>query len=204
MAMTPPSCWPDRHVPVIMDASAVINLNGTGCAAQILRALANQMIVPEEVVFELEDGVRNGRRDAERLGELIEAGLVRRSGLGNVGKLIFEELTIGASIETLDDGEAATIALAAELGGAAILDEIKGRRICAVKQPKVPLIGSIEILAQAHVQAALGSGLGEAMFAALEQARMHVLPEYHDWVVGVLGRERAVLCNSLPRAARGG
>lgn len=180
MAMMPPNCWPDRHMPVILDVSAIINLNGTGCAATILRAIAHEMIVPEEVAFELDDGVQNGRRDADQLRELITADLVRRAVLGVAGKSIFEELTIGASVETLDDGEAATIALAAELGGAAIVDEIKGRRVGGLKQPKVPLIGSIEMFAQADVQKALGLRLADAIFGALAQARMHVLPEYHD------------------------
>ena len=181
-AMTPPSYWPDRPVPIIMDASAVINLNGTGRARQILLALARDMIVAEEVIHELETGTQNGRRDAEHLAELIAAGLVRRATLGAVSKPIFEELTIGPSVDTLDDGEAATVALAAELSGAVIIDESKGRRICGLKQPNVVLIGSIEMLAHGDVQAALGDSLADAVFAALTQTRMQVLAQYRSWV----------------------
>lgn len=203
MAMTPPSCWPDHNVPIIMDASAVINLNGTGVAREILSALRHDMVVAEEVIYELEDGTRNGRRDAARLEELIAAGLVRRALLGEAGKPIFERLTIGASVETLEDGEAATIALAVELSGAAIVDESKGRRICGLRQLSVPLITSVEMLAHADVQADLGDRLAVAVFAALTQARMQVLPQYQGWVIELLGGERAALCTSLPRRLRG-
>lgn len=202
MAMTPPSCWPDPSVPVALDTSAVINLNGTGFAPDILRALGRDVIVVDEVACDLDKGVASGRRDAERLQEIVAAGLIRRASLGKVGETHFEWLSIGAGEDTLDDGEAATIALAAELGCAAMLDESKGRRLCKVRHPSVSLIGSIEMFTHPDVQRHLGERLGDALYGALTSARMHVLPEFHAWVVGVLGPTRAALCNSLPRAAR--
>lgn len=202
MAMTPPSCWPDPSVPVALDTSAVINLNGTGFAAEILRALGREIIVVDEVAWDLDKGVASGRRDADRLQELIAAGLVRRASLGEAGETHFEWLSIGATEDTLDDGEAATIALAAELGCAAMLDESKGRRLCKARHPSVSLIGSIEMFTHPDVQRHLGERLGDALYGALTSARMHVLPEFHAWVIGVLGPGRAALCKSLPRTAR--
>ena len=129
MAMVPPSCWSDRAVPVALDTSAVINLNATGHAPAILRALAREIIVVDEVAYDLSKGIATGRRDAEHLEQLVAAGLIRRAALGEPGKAFFEWLSIGAGDDTLDDGEAATIALAAELGCAAMVDESKGRRL---------------------------------------------------------------------------
>src|SRR5690606_33696886 len=96
MAMTPPSCWPDPAVPLALDTSAVINLNGTGFAPEIVRALAREIIVVDEVAWDLEKGVANGRHDAEGLRELVAAGLVRRASLGEAGASHFEWLSIGA------------------------------------------------------------------------------------------------------------
>lgn len=203
MAMTPPSYWPDSAIPAVLDASAVINLNGTGMAELILKALACDLIVAVDVVEELADGIGNGRRDAELLGKLIGAGLVRAAPFGQDGMDLFERLTVGPSRETLDDGEAATIALASELGAAAVIDERKGRRLCGETAPHVRIVSSVDIFIHPGVQAALGEKLGDALFGALSTARMHVLPQYHAWVVGLLGPERSMLCKSLPRSVRG-
>ena len=200
--MTPPSCWPDRAVPVALDTSAVINLNATGHAPAILRALAREIIVVDEVAYDLSKGIATGRRDAEHLEQLVAAGLIRRAALGEPGKAFFEWLSIGAGDDTLDDGEAATIALAAELGCAAMVDESKGRRLCKSRHSSVPLVGSIEIFTQADVRRELGDRLGEALYGALTVARMHVLSDHHAWVLEVLGPERAALCTSLRRSLR--
>ena len=202
MAMTPPSCWPNRNIPVALDASAVINLNATGQAAEILRAIRHEVIVVDEVAYDLKKGIASGRRDADRLDELIATGLIRRAALGEPGKSFFEWLSIGTGLDTLDDGEAATIALAAELACAAMVDERKGRRLCRFRHPSDPLLGSIDIFVQVNVQRQLGERLADALFGALTNARMHVLPEYHDWVISTLGPQRAALCTSLPRAKR--
>ncbi|MGE0769470.1 MAG: hypothetical protein AB7L90_23775 [Hyphomicrobiaceae bacterium] len=202
MAMTPPNYWPNRKIPVALDASAIINLNGTGQAAEILRALGHKVIVVDEVTYDLQKGIASGRRDADRLDELVATGLIRRAALGEPGKAIFEWLSIGSGLDTLDDGEAATIALAAELACAAMVDESKGRRLCRLRHPSVPLLGSIDFFAQIEVQRQLGERLANALFGALTNARMHVLPEYDDWVIEILGPERAALCTSLPRAKR--
>jgi predicted nucleic acid-binding protein len=202
MAMTPPSFWPDGSVPAALDTSAVINLNASGLAPEIVRALAREIVVVDEVAWDLDKGMASGRRDAERLQELVAAGLVRRASLGEAGANHFEWLSIGAGEDTLDDGEAATIALAAELGCAAMLDEAKGRRLCKARHPSVPLLGSIEMFTHPGVQRCLGERLGDALYGALTTARMHVLPEFHAWVVGVLGPDRTTLCKSLPRIVR--
>ncbi|MBY0226149.1 MAG: hypothetical protein K2Q28_10125 [Hyphomicrobium sp.] len=202
--MTPPSSWPDAHGPLILDASAVINLNGSGAARAILEALEGPVVVAEDVIGELERGISNGRRDAELLHDLVAAGLVGRQALGQVGLQIFERLTIGSSAETLEDGEAASIGLALEIGGVAVIDETKGRRLAALTAPAVPLLGSIDLFGHSHVQKALGNDLADVVFRALQQARMQVLVTHHDWVASLVGPERLKLCDSLPRSIRGG
>lgn len=200
--MTPPSCWPDRGNPVILDASAIINLNGSGLALEILTAVDHKFLVAEDVVQEIALGIETGRPDAKLLTNLIEAGAIQPVTLGTAGLELFEQITIGESFQTLDDGEAATIALAAELNAAAVIDEKKGRRICFERAPAVSLIGSVEIFLHPDVQQALGNRLANVVFSALSVARMQVLPEHQAWVVELLGVDRAGLCRSLPRSRR--
>jgi hypothetical protein len=61
----------------------------------------NKTIVAGKILFELEDGIPNGRGDAERLGDWSQLAWFGATTLGEAGKPIFEELTIGISIETL-------------------------------------------------------------------------------------------------------
>jgi hypothetical protein len=44
--------------------------------------------------------------------------------------------------------------------------------------------------------------LGDAVFNALHDGRMRVLPHHLERVVGLIGHERAALCQSLPRSVR--
>lgn len=200
--MTPPSSWPDGNLPIVLDASAVINLNGSGAAREILVALGHDVVVAEDVVEELVRGTANGRRDAEALEELVASRFVRRQALGPASLELFETLTVGASAMTLEDGEAATIALALEIGGAAVIDETKGRRLAAQFASPVPLIASIEVFCHPLVQGALGGALADALFSALQRSRMQVLASHHDWIANLLGPERLPLCLSLPRTVR--
>jgi predicted nucleic acid-binding protein len=200
--MTPPSSWPDADVPIILDASAVINLNGSGAARPILGALRQEVVVAEDVVEELARGAANGRRDAELLEDLIAQGVITRRALRASSLALFESLTVGPSATTLEDGEAATIALALEIGGAAVIDESKGRRLAAQYAPGVPLIASIEVFCHPLVQAALGAALADTVFGALQQSRMQVLASHHAWIAALLGSKRLRLCLSLPRSVR--
>jgi len=112
-------------------------------------------------------------------------------------------LVAGAASETLDDGEAATIAYAAEQGAVVILDERKGTRICATRFPNLGLISTLDVLLHPKVREALGNdALADAVFAALRDARMAVFPCHRDEVLQLIGSERAVRCLSLSKGFR--
>ncbi len=202
--MTPPSYWPDDGAPIVTDASAVINLNATGHACEILKAIQHPFVVAEEVVTELALGIDNGRQDAAALDRLLARGAITKVGLGTVARDAYEALIIGSAAETLDDGEAATIALAAEIGGTPVIDETKGRRICAMRHPSLRPIGSVDLLAHPRLVSAFGTDvLADIVFAALTGARMHVHASHFDWVANLIGHDRLAQCTSLPRSVRG-
>jgi predicted nucleic acid-binding protein len=188
---------------LIADASVVINLNATGRAADIIKALPNPFIVTDNACSELEVGVRNGHRDHAQLLELIDAGLVRRASLGNAGVSIYRALIDGSTLRTLDDGEAATIAYACEAAGVALIDERKAWTLCTASFPALVVASTVELLTHNSIAAALGeAGQADALTNALMMARMRVPPEHLEQVTAIIGAERAAACASLPQSAR--
>lgn len=191
------------HAPIVIDSSVAINLNGTGNAEAILKALPNPVIVTDVVLEELRKNSRTDRNDAAKMDVLIERGVVSVAEISSLPGVVFETLVIGNSTDTLDDGEAATIACAVESGCVVVVDERKGHRICAKEFPDTPIISTVDIFAHPAVEKALGRGvLADYIFNALQFSRMRVLPHQIDWVVSLIGINRANMCPSLPRFVR--
>ncbi len=197
------SCLTDSTLPVVADTSVVINLNATGYSAAILDALPNRFLVVEEASFELEVDSRTGRNDAEALSALVAQGGVRLVRLRDAGTQHFISLVSGPANQTLDDGEAATIAYALEHGATALIDERKAIRICAERFGELSTGCTIDIFAQDDVQRILTRDtLADAVFNALYKGRMRVPMHYVEWVVNLIGKERAAQCRSLPASVR--
>ncbi|WP_423196707.1 PIN domain-containing protein [Cupriavidus sp. H19C3] len=200
--MEPQSSLPDNEL-LVVDTSVVINLNATGCAKEILDALPQHVAVVDVVVGELEYGRSKGRGDAAMLADLVKAGVVTVASLGETALPQFESLVVGASAETLDDGEAATIAYAIDTNASAIIDERKAMRLCSSRFPHIQLGCTLDLLSHQAVKHALGQPrLADALHTALLSARMRVLPHYVNWVVNLIGNERAAACHCLPETVR--
>jgi len=203
--MQPQSSLSDPEALLVADTSTAINLHASGSSREILRAIPNRVVVAEIILVELEAGKRRGCRDADHLKELINDGFVAVITIGDVGAQHFEELVIGPATETLDDGEAATIAVAIEHHGIALIDERKAHRICSTRYPDLRTGCTVDIFAHPEVLWALGEQqLASSVLSALMEARMHVLPHHADWVVKLVGADNAAHCNSLPKAVRQG
>lgn len=187
---------------IIADASVAINLNATGKAMEILDALPFKVVVADIVEAELQEDRRTGRRDAALLAQLVKAERIGIVSLNDVALGVFGELVTGSAAKTLDDGEAATIAYAVTHGAVPVIDERKGRRICNQRFGGIRLLSTAELFMQPTVEAALGrDALRDAVFQALQTARMRVLPDYVAWVVALIGIDRALQCPSLPQRA---
>jgi predicted nucleic acid-binding protein len=201
--MRPLSCLDEACALLVADTSTVINLNASGSAAEILHALPYKIAIVDVVQQELDVGRERGRRDAQLTSFLVAANHLEVASLGESGWTHFEQLVTGAAAETLDDGEAATIAYALELSGAAVIDENKATKICARRYPSLLVASSLDLFGHPMVCDVLGpKRLAEAVFLALREARMRVLPRHHKWVLDLIGLERAALCPSLPRFLR--
>jgi predicted nucleic acid-binding protein len=160
--------------------------------------------VVDVVSGELEEGRQNKRQDADLLKKLVDAGHVEIVRLDGKGEEYFEQLVVGAAQMTLDDGEAATIAYAAANNGIALIDEKKANRICAERFPELRLACTVDIFMHPNVQSELGTeALADTVFNALCHGRMRVFPHHVDWVIALIGTDRARMCTSLPRQIRG-
>lgn len=201
--MRPLSSLDDASALLVADTGVAINLNASGSAAEILYALPYKIAIVDVIQKELKTGRERGRRDAEFTSSLVAANHLELVSLGDDGWTHFERLVAGAAAETLDDGEAATIAYAIEHNGVAVIDEDKATKICAFRHPSLLIASSLDLFGHPMVCEALGpKRLAEAVFLALRDARMRVRPRHHEWVLDLIGVERAALCPSLPRFLR--
>jgi predicted nucleic acid-binding protein len=194
----------DAQALLVADASTIISVNATGYAKRVIKALPNRVAVVDLVSGELEEGRQKKRQDADLLKKLVDAGHVEIVRLDAKGDEYFEQLVVGAAQMTLDDGEAATIAYAVANNGIALIDEKKANRICAQRFPELQLACTVDIFLHPNVQSELGREvLADTVFNALCHGRMRVFPHHVDWVIALIGTDRARLCTSLPGPVRG-
>lgn len=199
------SCLTDPSLSIVADTSTIINLGASGCTAAVLQALPNRVVLTDTAVAELRTDRRTGRDDAKLVHSLIRANLADVAALADLKQDHFAALVAGPAVETLDDGEAATIACALERNAVAVIDDGKAIAICARKYPGLVVASTVDLFAHSATVAALGESiLADAIYAALQTARMRVLPRHESWVTGLIGETRARSCLSLRGALRSG
>ena len=198
--MTSSSFPISRSTVLVTDASVVINLNATTRSREILMAVPGKFAVTENALAELARGASNGHDDAAQLHALIDTGLIQLVCLGAGASPVYESLVEGSALCTLDDGEAATIAHAQEIGGVAMIDERKARRLCAQSFPALQVASTVDLLLHDAVAQALGlNDCIDTVFKALTMARMRVPREQTAKVIALIGEERAAACRSLSK-----
>ena len=202
--MTSSSFLGDQGAAIVTDASVIINLVATRAAAEIVDAFPNRFLATTNVRRELWEGRGRGHGSWEGLEALIGDGSIEPVQLQGSDEPVYRSLVAGAARETLDDGEAATIAYAAGRDAVALVDERKARRICAARFPRLRLASTVDLLLHGLVRDALGeTGQKDAIFHALRDAKMQVVPpDRMQELVGRIGPLRAAACTSLPEWIR--
>jgi predicted nucleic acid-binding protein len=191
------------EVPLVADASVWINLVAGRHAVEVLRALPKPTIITSIALGELERGREKGRSAHAEVMLLIAAGYVSVIDLPEEAEDVYVSLVAGRASQTLDDGEAATLALAAHLGATALVDERKATSIAATRFPALTVATTTDLLLSMQVCAVLDAGqLSDALFASLMEARMRVPDHLLDEVCACLGPDRTQLCLSLPARVR--
>lgn len=189
--------FPNDAGPLVLDTSVLINLHASRAGEQILAALPHRLFVPEIVAAELE------HETSRQNGEHSFLERLSRTGAVEIGALIGPEIelftTLTAISPTLDDGEAATIAVGVTRSLVPVIDERKGRARAAALMPKHGALWSLDLFVHPQVSRALGAeSVTTALFSALREARMRVPDDRCDEVVALIGHECALLCHSLP------
>lgn len=189
--------------PIVIDTSVAINLAASGIGGAVLRSIPCQAFVVKNVVDEVAQGALTGGVDLAQLMEWQSHALLSQISMDEKSSRVFESLVIGRAAETLDDGEAATIAVAVTNRFMPVVDERKANRICRDRFPNQERATTVDLFSHDRVRSALGAeSLATGVARALMKARMRVLPQHLEWIVRLIGAERAVLCHSLPLSLR--
>ncbi|MGO4386775.1 DNA-binding protein [Microvirga sp. 2YAF29] len=195
--MSPSSSLIDFADPLVLDTSVLINLHACKYGERILTAIPNDIVVPEIVVGELEH--ETSRRNGENsfLHGLVADGIVTLANLTDAEYEIFHELTSAST--SLDDGEAATIAVAASRYLLPVIDERKGRTRAGILMKARAPGWSLDLFRHPAAIADLGDQPAiEALYLALRDGRMRVPSERADGVIALIGMERSRDCTCLP------
>jgi len=187
----------DHHSVLVLDASVVLNLLGTGQAARLLQALGRKIVMDEHAIKEIIYDPFNGAPGEPAIAALATAGLIKRHRLTTLAYELFLELTGAEPPDDLGDGEAATIATAEHAHAIPVIDERKARRIVLARTPDATVLHTIDLLACPAVVNAFASELGDIVYGALRHARMRVPQDCRTWVMNLIGLERAKECPSL-------
>jgi hypothetical protein len=197
--MSLPSTSRSSHDRYALDASAIINLLATGKAADIL-SLLGPVVAERRAFAEVRRHPLPDGDHAADLSQLIAKGLLEIRDLEEEGRTIFFALTADDIAGGLDDGEAATIALSV-VGTSRfipILDDRKAIGLLQRRWPACDLQQTIDLLSDDRVTSSVPhSELAEAVFLALIHARMRVPRARRQWVVDLIGRDRAAMCASI-------
>jgi predicted nucleic acid-binding protein len=185
------------------DASFWINLFATKKAEAFVRGWKTSLAITEIALEELDRGRSKGWSAAAEMEKLIASGLTEVAPLTQQDKKIFMSLVSGPTSQTLDDGEAATIVVAARRAGTALIDERKATSLAAARFPKLMLCSTIDLLLDPLSIELLGEDqIADAIFNALTGARMRVPAHRMEEVLHFLGPTRIAKCQSLPERYR--
>ncbi|MDX2085755.1 MAG: DNA-binding protein [Candidatus Melainabacteria bacterium] len=197
--MTYSSCltdWSGTHL--VLDTSAVINLYACGRANDIIDALPHACLMPKIAAKELEAANAEAREQLSFLSSLVSTSRIQLIDLNESCFVHYERFVSGS--RSLDDGEAAVLAIALEHGFLPVLDERKARHRVLDEKPNIIVPSTIDLFLHPTVFQSLGSEASvDIIYTALQKANMSVLPEQRDTVIALIGKERAKTCQSLPR-----
>jgi predicted nucleic acid-binding protein len=196
---------PDLPPVLVGDASFWISLVASGRVELLLNSFGAPSAITDIALAELERGRSKGRLAPDVVGALVRRGTIEVVCCAPEDEDLFLGLVVGSAVNTLDDGEAATLVCAARLGGAAVIDERKATTLAAVRFPRLPVLSTIDLMLDERVRAAVGDVvMADAVFAALTGARMRVPPKRLADMVALVGPERLASCHSLPSRLRPG
>ena len=196
--MTYSSSLANDRTPLVLDTSVLINLHASKSGSRILGALGNDILVPRIVAAELERETSKTSGEQQFIRDLVASCNVGLVALSEREYQVFDSLVSGS--QSLGDGEAATIAIAVVRRHRPIIDERQGRLKAQADFSGKSPGWSLDIFRHPRVVTTLGTiEANDALYLALRDGRMRIHENHCDHVVGLIGIQRALECNSLPR-----
>ena len=188
----------DINKPLVLDASVVINLLGTGQVKEILNALGHQCIIEVSALKEINRDPITQKPAEEILNQLAAEELLVTTQMEPAEEELFLQLVSGSLEESLDDGEAATIAVGRARDIIIVLDERKGSNIVRARFEKTRLINTLDLFQSKALSSRFSSEeIADLVYSALIYSRMRVPKSYRDWIVDLIGENRARECSSI-------
>ena len=134
---------------LVLDASCLLNLYATGCLREIALAIGPQFevadyVLEHEAIYTWQTDSTGAREEAVPvdLAPLVAAGLLHVVRLEHPD----EQATFVSLAALVDDGEAATGALAFHLGCSVATDDRKAQRVFGEVMPDVPVVSTLELM----------------------------------------------------------
>lgn len=182
---------------LILDTSVVINLHASGHGVEVLAALPFHLATPGIVSDELDRQSSKSSGERDFLAQACTLGLIERIEMTDDEYQMFTQLVVVAP--SLDDGEAATIAIARSREFVPVIDERKGRARALSLINQGPPAWSLNLIRHPTVVSTLGEHIAtEALYNALHLGRMRIATDHVDQVISVIGLEQARKCTCLP------
>lgn len=186
------------HLPsgtLVLDASVVINLLGTGQPVEVLAGLRQRCLIEQKTLQEVKRHPIPGFKLEERLEVLFRDGLLEVARMTDAEYDVFIELVHAPLGVRLGDGESAAIAIAPR-GASIVLDEKRARRRVAEMLPALATVSSLRlILTSAHRQGWTEQSVAAIVALARVHARMGV-PKDDAALLAHLMEELSTDCSS--------
>ncbi|MFO1434498.1 MAG: hypothetical protein U1F76_31195 [Candidatus Competibacteraceae bacterium] len=190
----------EESMAFVLDASVIISFLGSGAAERLLSALPGPVLMADWTFREVLRDPSSRIPPLSLRQALADTGLLEIRALDDTQIQLYLELTSAENKYRLDDGEAATVALAVGCGAIPVLDEDKARRAYRSRFPGGLLESTAGLFRRLNEGHRLPPDeLRTVLYQALHQARMHVVREEKEWVLLTLGLELARQCRSLGR-----
>ena len=163
-----------RQGELVLDASVVFNLLGSGEPVGFLRGLGHRCLIEQKTLEEVKRHPIPGKDLAAALSALFMEGILQEVRMTEVEYDTFIRLVHAPLGVRLDDGESAAIAISAR-GAGIVLDEKRARRRVADETPDTVVVSSLRLmLTSAHRQAWSMRRIQDAIQEARLHARMGV------------------------------
>ena len=186
-----------HHHPIILDASVIINILGSGKPIDVLSSLNRTIMVEKTVLQEVTFDPFTRKSADTIISELLDLGCITQVTMCNDSYMDFLDMVSAPSPNGLDDGEAATIAYAniyKEI--IAVIDEKKGLRVASERYPNLTLATSLDIFSDPNLLSN-GHDVAGLVYSALIKSRMRVPSHWEEWVINLIGVDKARQCRSI-------